>query len=306
MFNMKKSIFILLPIFLFLFSCQNDSAEVKEIKTLEASADESPTAENILNLVNKYKEYIKNNPEDDEWNGRYSYRAAYRMLQNNNGGEAIRLLNDAVKQYGSSSATPNNLFLIAETYREKFKQQAPADTYYQALIEGFPNHEYTEKAKANIKKNKSMDELIQDAKAALFADTTQVRVDPRKAKTLVDLYRLYTNVLPDSPNTPQYLYDTYDIANSVRMYRDAALASEKLYTKYPDFEKSSTAMFLTAFIYENNLRDLDKAKAIYTDFLTKYPNDDFANDAQVALDNLGTPADEMLKNIQEQNKANNK
>lgn len=302
---MKKSIFILLPIFLFLFSCESDSPEVKEIKTLEATADKSPTSENINNLVNKYKEYIKNNPEDEEWNGRYSYRAAYRVLQNNNGGEAIRLLNDAVKQYGSSSATPNSLFLLAETYRGKFKQQAPADTYYQALIEGFPNHEYAEKAKANMKKSKSLDELIADAKTALFSDTTQVRVDPRKAKTLVDLYRLYTNILPDSPNTPQYLYETYDIANSVRMYRDAALASERLYTKYPDFEKSSTAMFLTAFIYENNLRDLDKAKEIYTAFLAKYPNDDFANDAEVALKHLGTPADEMLKNIQEKNKSNN-
>jgi TolA-binding protein len=303
---MKKSIFILLPLFLFLFSCQNDSVEVKEIKTLEAAADKSPTSENIASLVFKYKEYIKNNPEDEEWNGRYSYRAASRHLQNNNGGEAIRLLNDAVKQYGSSSATPNNLFLMAETYREKFKQQATADTYYQALIEGFPNHEYATKAKANIKKSKSLDDQIQDAKTALFSDTTQVRVDPRKAKTLVDLYRLYTNILPDSPNTPTYLYETYDIANSVRMYRDAAQASEKLYTKYPDFEKSSTAMFLTAFIYENNLRNLDKAEAIYKAFLAKYPNDDFANDAQVALDNLGTPADEMLKNIQEKNKANNK
>ena len=179
---------------------------------------------------------------------------------------------------------------------------AEADTYYQALVEGFPSNEYATKAKELIKKPKTLEELAQVAKDDLFSDSTEVRINAVKARKLIELYKLYTSVLPNSPKTPQFLYETYDIANSVRMYRDAANASEKLYTKYPDYEKAPTAMFLTAFIYENNLIELDKAGTIYKEFIAKYPNDDFANDAQVALDNLGTPADEMLRNIQEKNK----
>lgn len=301
---MKKTILIFIPIILFLFSCQTDNSPLSaELVSLEKEVDATPTPENIKKLVNQYKSYIQANPDDSEWNGRLSYRAASRSLQTNNISGAVKMLDDAIKNYSSSSATPNNLYLLAETYKNKFKQTAIADNYYQALAEGFPNSEYASKAKEKSTSKKSLAELAAEAKTALFADTTQVRINPRKAKNLIDIYKLYTSVLPNDPKTPQYLYETYDIANSVRMYRDAAHASEKLYTQYSDYEKAPTAMFLTAFIYENNLNDLEKAESIYKDFIAKYPNDDFANDAQVALENLGTPADEMLKNIQEKNKA---
>lgn len=296
---MKKIIFLLVPISLFLFSCGTDSPLPNEIVSLEKEVDKTPTPENIKKLTGEYIAYIKDHPEDEEWNGRLSYRAASRSLQGNNNSAAIRYLEDAVRAYPKSSATPNNLYLLAETYRNKFKQEALADRYYQALIEGFPNHEYAAKSKENIKKQKTLNERAVEARAALYADTSQVRLDPRKAKKLVDIYGLYTSILPNEANTPQYLYETYDIANSVRMYKDAAAASEKLYTEYPDFEKAPTAMFLTAFIYENHLRDLEKAEAIYKKFIAQYPNDSFAKDAQGALDNLGLPADQMLKNILE-------
>lgn len=288
---------------LFLFSCQSDSPLPKELISLEKKVDESPTPQNIKELVGAYVAYTTDNPEDAEWNGRLLYRAASRSLQASNVSGTVKYLGEAIKSYPESSATASNLFLLAETYKNKFKQPAMADAYYQALIEGFPNNEYVEKAKANIKVQKTLEERAIEAKTALFADTTQVRIDPRKARKLIDAYKLYTGILPSSPKTPQFLYETYDIANSVRMYKDAASASEKLYTKYPDFDKAPTAMFLTAFIYENNLKDLEKAEAIYKKFIAQYPNDAFANDAQVALDNLGMPADQMLKNIQEKSKA---
>lgn len=300
---MKKIIFLLIPVCLFLFSCEADSPLPSELVSLEKEVEKTPTPENIKKLTGEYIAYVQDNPEDAEWNGRLYYRAASRSLQGNNVSAAIKYLSDAVRMYPESSATPNNLYLLAETYKNKFKQQPLADMYYQALVEGFPNHEYAAKSKANMKQQKTLGDRALEAKTALYADTTQIRIDARKAKKLIDIYGLYTSVLPDADNTPQYLYETYDIANSVRMYKDAALASEKLYTNYPDFEKAPTAMFLTAFIYENNLNDLEKAEIIYKKFIAQYPKDEFANDAQVALENLGTPADQMLKNIQEKNRA---
>lgn len=300
---MKKILFLLLPVLFILQSCSSDSPIQREIAALENAIDKEASPEKIKELIGKYKEYINTNPEDEEMNGRYSYRAASRHLQSNNPSAAIKLLDDAIKIYGSSSITPNNLFLLANTYGTKFKQAALADTYYQALLEGFPDNEYAEKAKGLIKKSKSLDTKINEIKDDIFTDSTQTRVDPRKARKLTELYKLYCSVLPDAPNTPEYLYNTYNVANSARMFNDAAFAAERLYKKYPSHEKAATAMFLSAFVYENNLRDLDKAKVIYGEFIKKHPNNEFTSSAKVALENLGKPADEMLKNIQQQNQS---
>lgn len=300
---MKNIIFLLLSTVLILTSCSNETPLVKEIKSLESEVDASPSSDNILQLITKYQEYIKENPDDTEWNGRYSYRAAARQMQAGNTSSAVKYLDDAVKLYGTSSAAPNAIFLLAETYKNKLKQVGLADTYYQALIEGYPNNEYAAKAKENIKNSIPLEDQINATKDNIFTDSTKTKVDPRKARQLTELYKLYSSVLPDSPKTPEYLYNIYSVANSARMYRDAANAAEKLYKSYPDYEKAPTAMFLTAFVYEESFKDTLKAGAIYKEFLSKHPNNEFAPSAKVALENLGKPADEMLQNIRDKNKS---
>ncbi len=301
MFNMKKIIFLSSCIILLMASCQSDSGLVSEITKLEKAADASPSLENINQLVSKYQQYAKENPEDAEWNGRYMYRAASKQLKANNIRGAIQNLTEGIKQYGSSTATPNSLYLMAETYATKFRQPDQADLYYQGLVEGFPSNEYAAKAKDKLRSQSSLGDRINVIKNDIYMDSTQTRVNPNKARKLVDLYLLHASILPDSPNSPAYLYDTYEIANSVRMYREAATACEKLYTDYPNHEKAPTALFLTGYLYENELKNLDKAKSIYTTFLEKHPNNEFAKSAQFALDNLGKPADQLLEELRKQN-----
>ncbi len=298
---MKKITYLLIVVTMLFASCAQDNPLVKEIKDLEQSVDKQPSTENIQMLLAKYKEFMNNNPEDVENNGIYSYKAAIRHLQSNNISSAIASLDEGIKTYGASSATPNSLYLMANTFKDKYKQIAQADTYYQALIEGFPNHEYSAKAKENMKKTMTLEERINLIKDDIYTDSTKVRADPRKVRKVSELYKLYAGVLPNAPNTPDYLYQMYSITNSARMFKDAAFASEKLYTQYPDHEKAPTAMFLAGFIYEDKLKNNEKAEAIYKEFLSKYPDNDFASSAKVSLKYLGAPADEMLKKLQDEN-----
>ncbi len=303
---MKKQFFFLITLSLFILSCQPDSGLAGEITKLEKSMDEAPSAEKIKDLINKYNTYVNENPEDNEWNGRYLYRAASCQLQTNNVSGAIQSLGKAVKNHGSSSATPNSLYLLAETYKNKFRQVDQANLYYQGLTEAFPGNEYAEKAKTQLKgAGGSMADRIEELKQDIYMDSTQTRVNPNKARKLVDLHLLHASLLPDSPKSPQFLYDTYEIANSVRMFREAATATEKLYKDYPEHSKAPTAMFLTGYLYENELRDLDKAKDIYSDFITKYPDNEFTKSAQFALDNLGKPADQLLEELRKKSEGQN-
>ena len=43
---------------------------------------------------------------------------------------------------------------------------------------------------------------------------------------------------------------------------------------------------------------LAKAKATYQEFINKYPNSELAEDAKITIENLGIPAEEILKNVQ--------
>jgi TolA-binding protein len=58
-------------------------------------------------------------------------------------------------------------------------------------------------------------------------------------------------------------------------------------------------MFLKAFVYEDQLHDLNKAKKYYEEFLEKYPDSDFADDARISLQNLGKSPEELIKEFEE-------
>jgi TolA-binding protein len=56
---------------------------------------------------------------------------------------------------------------------------------------------------------------------------------------------------------------------------------------------------MIGFVQENDLNQLDKAKATYESFLAKYPNDpDFTDDAQNALKLLGKSPEEIIKEFE--------
>ncbi len=289
----------MLPLFCFLLSCET-AGNQGEIDALEKKVEADPNLKNINELVGKYEEYIKTNPDDVEMNGRYLYRAASKRYQAKNMQAVTRYLQRGITEFAGSSVTPNSLLLLSNTYKDQFKNAELADFYAAALKQAYPNHENA----AKVESKNTMDDLIAANRNSMFTDSTNTRLNPAVARKLVGMYGTYASVLPKDAKTPEYLYSVYEIANSSRLFADAAKACEKLYKNYPDYEKSSTAMFLTGYLYENELRDLDKAKGIYTEFLSKYPKHDFADDAEFALANLGKSPDQILKELQEKNKAN--
>ena len=63
--------------------------------------------------------------------------------------------------------------------------------------------------------------------------------------------------------------------------------------KYPEGEYASKALFMVGFINANYLKNYEKAKKYYTEFIFKYPNHDLTDDAQYEVDNLGKNIDDL-------------
>lgn len=110
--------------------------------------------------------------------------------------------------------------------------------------------------------------------------------------------------LVEKSNPDQYVDVLLKAAGLAKTIGNPQKAIE-LYTKVaaglPQHKKAPTALFMIGFVQENDLNDLEKAKATYEMFLQKYPNDpDFADDAQNALKMLGKSPEEIIREFEKQ------
>ncbi|MFH0989098.1 MAG: tetratricopeptide repeat protein [bacterium] len=109
---------------------------------------------------------------------------------------------------------------------------------------------------------------------------------------------LYNEILNKTPKSDHRLsalyaigtiYQNYskDFPRSIKYYRMAAI-------EYPDSGKAVNALFLCGFLYHNELKQLDSARAVYSEFLQKYPAHELALSAKYELENLGKNPNEII------------
>ncbi|RLD48455.1 MAG: hypothetical protein DRI94_12505 [Bacteroidetes bacterium] len=99
-----------------------------------------------------------------------------------------------------------------------------------------------------------------------------------------------------------YLFKSAQLAQSLNLGSQTIIYLDKIITKYPNFKKISTCYFLKGFVYDNILQDIKNAKKSYQEFIDKFPNDDFVDDAAALLENLGKSPAELIKSFEDKNK----
>ena len=145
-------------------------------------------------------------------------------------------------------------------------------------------------------------ENIQILEKQLFsAESTSF--DKEKADSLLNLYTVFIDKFPGDSLIPDYLFKSANLAMNSGNGAKAIEYFDRYITSYPDREKAALCLFFKAFVYENILRNLDKAKESYLLFVEKYPENDFADDAQMALQNLGKTPDQMIMEFEARKKA---
>lgn len=135
----------------------------------------------------------------------------------------------------------------------------------------------------------------------LFADANKM-IDKVKAKELIAKYIQYGDEYPESQDAAQTLFKAGDMSMNLNMAKEAIEIFDRIMSKYPDYEKTPQCLFLKGYIFENNMGDLKMAKSIYEEFLAKYPEDEFADDAEVSIKNLGKSPEDLIKEFEEMQK----
>lgn len=125
-------------------------------------------------------------------------------------------------------------------------------------------------------------------------NSQDVQISKEDATNLIALYEQYADEFPDDTLAPVYLFRASDLSMNLQRPNETIELFNALLSNYPDYEKTPSVLFLKAFVYEDQLRDLENAKIYYEEFLEKYPNSDFADDAEMSLKNLGKTPEELI------------
>jgi TolA-binding protein len=85
---------------------------------------------------------------------------------------------------------------------------------------------------------------------------------------------------------------------NINMRHDYHAAIAQFYSfiqRYPDQKKTPVALFQIGFLYNNELKMFDSAKAAYQDFIAKYPTHELKSSAEFELATMGKNPDEIIK-----------
>jgi len=295
-----KYCLILLSLALLVFTaCQGGGESRSEIEQLEQTVEDDPTTENRTALIEAYQNYISAYPDDAENTPVYLQRTAQLQRNLNRYSAAIESLKQGLKNYYKTAVSPENALLLADIYTNNLRNEAAATTARQAYLLAFPDHENVAEVQQQL--NDSIPALatrIGELYRGVF-DTTTQQINYRTANDFIYSAEIYALVLPEQEQAPNLLQQAAEMAQAISAYPKAEELFRWSYEKYPDTEKGTQSLFLLAFMYETRMNQLEEARATYELFLGKYPNHEFADDAQTMLENLGKSPEEILQQLEQ-------
>lgn len=108
---------------------------------------------------------------------------------------------------------------------------------------------------------------------------------------------------PESDLAPAALYETAYIyqnkyinnISETESLNRAASFFKKVYDEYPNSNEAAKSLFFAGFIKANELKEYDEATELYSLFIKRFPQHELAASAKAELDNMGVPAEDILK-----------
>ncbi len=141
---------------------------------------------------------------------------------------------------------------------------------------------------------------IDSLENVLFGSETNV--DKEAAAQLLQNYIRFTDTYPADSRTPDYLYKGAGIARGVGVQSRALKMYQRIIDDYPDYGKQPETYFLIAFTYDNDLKEIERAKEAYRVVINKFPEHEFAEQARERLKTIDLTDEELLELFMQRNR----
>lgn len=294
----KYYIFPLLLILLSLSYCQNSPQGIEDtIVQLENKIGPPYTAEGVNQLIKAYQDYVSTYPDRDDQNAVFLRKGAMIAIEAGQFNKAAELLTLAIKDHFEADNTKDNVLLLGKVYRDHIKNKNVAATVFQAGQQQYPQEEAFSK---QIDPNWVTVSALLDQLKAGVVDSIQKQINYAFVNDYIISCEAYAMILPQDSLSPDLIFQAGQLAHQTQTYNKALELLDWLYLQYPDHPMAADALFLNAYILDSELKRFDEAEQRYEAFLERYPDNEFAETAQFLLDNLGVPAEEIIKGFEEQ------
>jgi len=131
---------------------------------------------------------------------------------------------------------------------------------------------------------KSADELYTEGKSLLLDESTF----DEGVRTLLKFEKKH----PEDPRTPEVVLAIATAFQSRKNYGDAERTFDRLIEKYPGTPEAYKGMFLLGYMYYEDMKDTEKAKATLGKFIEMYPDSELTVSAKVLVENIDLPMEE--------------
>lgn len=128
------------------------------------------------------------------------------------------------------------------------------------------------------------------------------KLDQAIGEELFENYDTFIENFPQDSLLPQLLYKGGQIAILYEQNLRASDYLNKLIKEFPGDDRTPHAYMVLGNFYANKIHDLDRAKALYEEFISKYPDNKLVPQVQFMKETLGMTPDEMLEYVQANNK----
>jgi len=129
----------------------------------------------------------------------------------------------------------------------------------------------------------------------VLVDENKGVIDTKLAANMILAYTEFVDEFPQDQRSPEYLFKAADVSINVFHSQQTILLFNRVLNEYPEDKRAPQALFLKAFTFDNYLHEYDSAKIYYEEFLVKYPQHSFANDAKISIKNLGKSPEEIVR-----------
>jgi len=284
-----------------LLSCDSAGADqvLTRLEQLEKALAKNPDPALADSLVAVSQEWTALMPDDPTRQADGALRAAKALALTNRAALAQARLKFVLKQYRDTPQAPEAALLLAALYKKELGSPATAFTIYQLFPEAFPGSDQIAEAKSYLPGNVPPLPARIDSMAVRIINSKTGQLDAPIANDYIQTCELSALLLPKAPDAAKMLYKAGDVSRAAGAPDKALGYYEQTYTAFPDDERAPEALFMHAFTLDNDLKRYAEAKVLYEAFLKKYPNDDFADDAQFLLKNLGKSEEEIFKALEE-------
>lgn len=261
--------------------------------------------DSILALKKATLAYLEEEEIAEEDKSKALYHFGLMLDRNRKFNDAATAMKNLVIEYPESAYIEDALYSLINIHKVKLRSPKVAAVLSDFLISINPEHEKKEELDGNIPDDyKGANSVILNLREASLVqqEDGDIRVDRKNAKNLIFLSQLYANFRPDGENAKEHLHNAAEFARSIADNEELLNILNSLIDEYADSKEGQEALFLKAFYYENNLKDEEGARALYEKFIEKYPENDFADDAEFLLKNIGKSEEEILREFEEMQK----